>query len=361
MNDEQSLEEELVRYIEYLQGQLVTPGWEAIRNVEAYRTFVRSRPAIATGVPEQVWNEYRDLICEFQPRTQFDSPTTRAVFEPILRDVMEAATQLGVATKRPVHLVNSTDISATPLSIPSSDSHLLFAGLGTMSFCNYWAKAFTKVVAYFVKDHGPVSMTSALLKETFVRHRESIVLPVKLCAFHSYFRTLVGFGEVGVEPGNDMCRMLLVDAMELFVVAHEIGHFFLEEKLSVDSPQKSGHMAELVCDQYALQLSRTAASKRDNWIAFTGGGAYLLFRAAGFSLPGDEASVSAEESDSHPPLETRAAELCRKILETTPEDQRPAVENYLADFSVVCDEIAAILAQLPEFEWPKASMEVPTT
>lgn len=348
MNDEQSIEEELVRYIDYLQGQLVTPGWEEINDVEAYRTFVRSRPAIAADVPEQVWNEYRDLICEFQPRTKFDSPTTRAVFEPILRDVMEAATQLGVAIKRPVHLVNSTDISATALSIPSSDSHLLFAGLGTMSFCNYWAKAFAKVGANFAKDHGQVSMTSALLKETFASHPESIILPVKLCAFHSYFRTLVGFGEVDVEPGHDMYRILLVDAMELFVVCHEIGHFFLEETLSVDSPQKAGHMAELVCDQYALQLSRTAASKRDNWIAFTGGGAYLLLRAAGFSLPGTEASVLAGESDSHPPLETRAAELRCKILESTPEDQRPAVEHYLADFSVVCDEIAAILVQLPE-------------
>lgn len=351
-----SIDDDLHRYIEYLQTQLVAPGWEKIRDLEAYKTYVRSGPAIASRCSPEVWQKYQDLICQFQPSTKFDSPIARGVFEPILHDILEAAKQKDIAPIRPIHFATSADVAATALSVPSAHSHLLFAGIGTISFCNYWAKAFAQIVGYFGQDHGASApMTSELLRATISRHPDVVALPIKLCAFHSYFKTLVGFGEVAIQPQCEAIRIQLVSAMELFVIGHEVGHFYLEEQLPDNSDEKVGHSTELVCDRYALQVSRTAASKRDNLIAFAGCGAYLFFRAAGFSFPSEDLAAADQATDSHPSMSTRVAELCREIRVTTPSDQLPLVDGHITEFGLICDEIERVLMEMPAVRWPEGN------
>lgn len=353
MPDFSYLDDELRRYVEYLQRQLATPGWDAIYDIEAYRTFFRGTPAIAKRHNPRLWSEFANRILQFAPRTAFDMPEAAEIFGRILDNTLAAAGQLSIRPARPVMLANSTDLSSGPVSLPSPDRHILFAGLGTMSFCNYWAKAFARIVGYFVHDHGPISMTPLALKQTFMNHPDSILLPIRLVAFHSYFKTLVGFGEVADEPGNSTYRMQIVSAMEHFAVAHELGHFFLEEQVPVNSEEKIGPGAELVCDRYALQVSRTVASSSGEWIAFTGAGAYLLFRASAFSLPCSSVStIRNREASSHPELRSRAKDIREHIVVTTPSDQLSAVTCYLDDFEVVCDEIENVLSRMPAMQLP---------
>lgn len=336
------VDEELRRYVEYLQRGMHTPGWEAVYDLEAYKKHARAVPPLSVadfGV--EAWAKYQRQILEFQPDTAFDSPITRFGFGPRLVEVLDAATRLGQAPHRPVILATSTGSSASPFAVPSDGHHLLFAGLGTASFCNYWSKAFARITGYLVADFGPQSATSERLHETLAHHPEAVILPAKLCAYHAALQTLLGFGVVSDHPGNPAYRIELVVAMELFILGHEVGHFFLEEKLSSGSEQRAGPQAEMACDQYGLLVSRTASSGLGNWAAFTGCGAYLFLRAIEMSAMFED--KAGEDSGSHPQVEARAAGVIKYVLDNTAQDQLPAVGAYLSEYKLICDELQAFL------------------
>ena len=135
--------DELQRYIAYLQQSRSTPGWQVPNDPQRLRGWIiqnRARMedlAAKFGGDAEVVNEFERQLSEFQPASEFDAFTAKAIFEPVLREVLAAASECSLAPSRKVVFCNDTDVSPSAAVIPSSSEHLLFAGVGTYAFCNY--------------------------------------------------------------------------------------------------------------------------------------------------------------------------------------------------------------------------------
>jgi phage baseplate assembly protein W len=94
---ERLLDDELQRYIEYLQRILSTPGFERAHDTTSFRAWVENnRPqleAIAqlSGGSSATADEMEMALALYEPRSQFDSFTAEAIFGPILATVLSAA------------------------------------------------------------------------------------------------------------------------------------------------------------------------------------------------------------------------------------------------------------------------------
>ncbi len=130
------MDEELQRYIEYLQRSLLSPGSELAHDTAAFRQWVTNNRArldsiaqLSGGTAETVDALERPLA-HYAPRSIFDSFTASAIFGPILETVLDAAREANLAPQRQILFANSTDLSASAAARPSSGEHLLFAGVG---------------------------------------------------------------------------------------------------------------------------------------------------------------------------------------------------------------------------------------
>jgi hypothetical protein len=109
--------------------------------------------------------------------------------------------------------------------------------------------------------------------------------------------------------------------MEVFVVAHEYGHFLLDENPSIDfgiSPSdvttlSQQQQLELKCDKAAILISRAYGANRGNWMSTILGGALSFFVAHEICLDARQLVWQGLDyvSDTHPVFEHRLAELVR--------------------------------------------------
>jgi hypothetical protein len=347
------MDPELVRYIEYLQKQLLTPGSEAAHDHTRFREWCATgRARLLELLPsngldrEALVDEYQASAKAFLPSTRFESSSAHAIFASLLKEILEAAKSLNLPPKRPVILATSTDLSATPASRPSSADHLLFAGLGTYSFCNYWAKAFTGLIkAIVASGNPPVPITRETIRVAVTKQQETMLTVVKLALYCRYMGTTAGFGVIRQPDDHYRFRIELLFAMELFIVAHEVGHFYFEEKKPSTGETSLSKSEELACDIYALTLSRHCSRGQKSWLAFTAGGALLFFRAVAMSTNDKTASES-----THPSPSERIDNLLNAVLTNTASDQLPAVQACLAELMLLADEIEAIVRMTLEQE-----------
>ena len=219
----------------------------------------------------------------FIPTTPFEVPTTKAIFEPILLEVTQAAAKLGIRPVRPIEIATSTDSCASPASRPTTEDHLLFIGLGTSSFCNYWAKCITAVARAIAPAIGFKRVESAKdLEIVFRQDPSGILLAARLCLYYAVFGTMFGFGEVQQPDTYLPYRLQLLHAMEVFAVAHEYAHFISEERIQEFTgslePSQSQQL-EFFCDELGLAISRECESAANNYLIFAGIGALVFFRA----------------------------------------------------------------------------------
>jgi hypothetical protein len=163
---------------------------------------------------------------------------------------------------------------------------------------------------------------------------------MKIALYCAITGTVVGYGEFRSSPVVTSFRLELLFAMEIFVVGHEVGHCYFEERGRDKS--LSAVDEEFACDRYALTISRAVADHRNNWAAFSGAGAYLFLRAAAIcSLARKSDEITS--IPTHPQSAERAAALVATIRANTAVDQVEATMAYIGDMEVLCDEITTLL------------------
>lgn len=331
--------DELHRYIEYLQKSRSSDVWQAAHDTQKYREWITTNRqrleqiAFDVGSTSEAVDDFEKQLAAFAPSSQFDSFTARAIFQPILAEVLAAARESSLAPTRNIVFCNDTDVSPSASVIPSSSEHLLFAGVGTYAFCNYWAKAISGITTSYAKQFLTPSFTAERLQELWQRESEPLITAAKLAVYCRMFGSAVGFGVMPGRRSEAAFRLELLHAMETFAIAHEVGHCYFEEK----HPGKPNAPAdEYACDLYALPISRAVGNRRQSWSAFCGAGAYVFLRAAATSL-GEE--LGRHAVTSHPYARERAKRLVEITMTYIDRDQADAVENYLRDFRVVFDNL----------------------
>lgn len=342
------------RYIQYLQENLLSDGFDdyfinlsSIKNLEQLGNTFSNWKNI---YPEQV----RQIEAKFQlftPKTLYDNFFAKEYFSAKLVQLEAALKTLGITLKGSISVENSTSAAPTPFARPTSGNHLLFAGAGTMSFCNYWAKIITDIIFnYKTFNKNQRIISSYQIRDCFKRDPNLIVQCSKLCLRYACYGTLLGFGEV-IQPIDQLTyRSALVDAMETFIISHELSHFVAEERFSDKykgniSPEDCLAL-ESFCDELGLQLSREC-DKDSNWLTFCGIGALVFFSTYGLC---EETRNLIEEkyinensiytqTDDHPTIKNRIDTLKFNIVSKTPLDQQEKVESFFNEYSLLLDVI----------------------
>ena len=338
------------RYVQHLQEQLMAhDGWgpmlDALRREPAPTPPDHTRSSELEDMTRR-WNE-------FKPTTVHDLPSTHAIFQPILNDITLAASELGIPAVAEIRLVTATDMAAGPTARPAAGLHYLFAGPGTSSFCNYWAKVIAWHIDALRRAIGTRPMVNRIdTRAALELDSGSLRTALGLAIDYAKHGSTVGHGVVEIpQPANGL-RLELLTSMETFVLAHEYSHFVAEEHgLGV-----TGHELELFCDQLGLQIARNAPSQRDNWSNFAGAGAVLFFAAAGFCsrLEALWLGDPITGDSSHPSLAERVNAVATNAIGQTDPDQRQAVETYLIEFLRILDDFFAEGLEIAQAAWEQS-------
>lgn len=361
---------DLHRYIEFLQRQLLTPGWEAFFDPHLMKAWLAKN----AGAPNAAFPQYRgatspvahleELSHTFQPTTAFDSPETQAIFAPILEKVKRAGEEINLRVHRSIQIVTSTNISPSPVARPAEGPHFLFIGLGTSSFCNYWAKAFTAIVKVLEKQNLARRFACAEEVESALRSDPSgVVLAVRLALAYGIHGSLIGFGQVNEPVQHWAYRKQLLDSMEVFVVGHEFAHLVAHEQvpefqdiLDVEASRK----LEYFCDQLAIQISKRCANHEDNFLSFAGLGAILFFRAMelseyalerissihGRSGLSNTPRCAGGRASGHPSLTARIDRTKSLAVSLTADDQRQEVADFIEEYDLIASYLVRTLKEL---------------
>lgn len=90
--------DDFYRYIESLEGQLHTPGWEDFHDISRMRKwFTENSIKFDQDLGPQYGNvgspsaHMEKLVADFKPRTRFSSPLTQATFGPLLARVTDVS------------------------------------------------------------------------------------------------------------------------------------------------------------------------------------------------------------------------------------------------------------------------------
>lgn len=274
------------RYIEYFQRQLAREGSDGFWQGQKV-WFDQNRSAIA----EQFLriSKRRDgkgaalagSVLAHQDQGNYDNFFARQIFEPLVRKALDICQEGGFPLLNPVRFVNSPGLEPSPAALPSSAEHVLFMGQGTFAFCNYWSKVFSSAMAEIGKlppeqHKSPEAMLSQL------KQGSVLVDATRLAVRYAYFDSLLGFGRMEQPKELLGSSVLLVNAMEIFVVGHEIGHLLGHEahpETQGIPPCMDAKSHELECDAVGLTISTAYGLREDNAFAFQLIGPLLLFYA----------------------------------------------------------------------------------
>lgn len=338
---------ELERYVQYLQKQLVTPGSEAWSDHELVREWVSANRAKlrallpSASTADQITDEYVRFVTEFECSGPYDSASASAIFGPLMDRIIAANRTAGLRTVRPISLVNSPAIEATPFSRSTDGVHIIFAGHGTFSFCNYWAKIFVSLGEAQARSKERSFSGLAI---------DAIRNASKLALYYACTGTVLGFGILESPHRLLPLRVAYLQAMELFCLGHEVGHCIaddVDDRYRGVLSDEDHRELELLCDRIGICSSRIASSD-DNWAGFCGAGAALMIYAHEICRNAQSRCASKSEASPHrhPPLAERIRVVREQVVSTSPADQVAAASAYLDGVIALCDRLATVVNQV---------------
>ncbi len=357
-SDATTEEDELLRYVTYWQAQMQTPGTEPWFDASAHFEWLETRgrdalEKLAVIHGREAVDEYRSVVGAFRPQTPFDSVHSQEIFAPILSEIAALATEGGMRVESPVHLHDSTDLAPSPMSLPSAERHLILAGKGTFAFCNYWGKVIARLADRLASDRHGRAKEPATTSDVLMSLRADaglLALACRLATYYAFTGTLLGFGVVEQEARLVAFRAEYVHAMEVFIIAHEYAHCFIEERDATfrgPQPVERMHQLERSCDFLACALTQAYGGRRSLWAAYTNAGAVLCFWALEL---GERARTTLggpppTDSPSHPSLSERLQAVREQTLRITPAEHVDAVDSYLRDLMLICDALAGAVLE----------------
>ena len=343
------LDPELLRYIGALQRQRMDPEYAGVFDTAGLVVWIGSNLPVLKrlnarhpALDRRAFEEHVKEALQYEPRFAHDTYYSTAAFESVLQKVEAACATIRVSPRNPIILASSTSIGLSPLARPSTAEHVLFAGLGTMALCNYWAKAYSMLLYEYSRRSLPNTLDQVDLSSLVQGFPDPIILMSRLLLYYAYFGTVLGFGEVSVRTEHEGLRLELLEAMEIFAIGHEVGHFVAEERRpnQGSSPDaEEAHATEFFCDQYGQAVSRWHGASESNWTCFTTTGAILYLHAGSLSLRArgkvEGGSEADTDSQSHPRTKDRIDRAFTNAVACVPDDQVDKVRGYLNEIIAV--------------------------
>lgn len=326
------------RYINYFRGALMCDGAHEFWGGYA-EWFEKNRSRLAQEAQNlniQNRESVEQLVDSImlQPEEQIKKNVfSESIFQPLLTEALEICHDARTKPLLPVRLENSPAIDISPAALPSSVEHVIFIGQSTSSFCNYWSKIFSTAIAH------TADLTERSPEAIFNRIKEQNILSdaVRLAVRHAVTGSSLGFGQV--EQASELfgLRVLILNAMEIFILGHEIGHLVNHESHPETGGIPPGGTAidlELSCDVFGLSVCSSYGFKNANPLAINLSGPLLFLYALHICEQTRKTltKTSTPPSQTHPSTADRFALALQYIREVS--DEGPAVSEALSIMEV---------------------------
>ena len=327
-NDDQA------RYINYFRDALMRDGAQQFWDGHA-AWFDRNRSRIAQEAEalkiekKGSTDAFADAIM-LQPNEQIEKNVfSESIFQPLLAEALAICHDAKTKPLLPVRLENSPAIEISPAALPSSAEHVIFIGLSTSSFCNYWSKIFSTAIANTVdlNERSP----EAILKK--LKEGSTLTDAIRLAVRHAITDSLLGFGKIEQAPELLGLRVSMLNAMEIFILAHEIGHLVNHEAHPATGgipPGGTSMDLELSCDVFGLSICSSYGFKHQNPLAMNLSGALLFLYALHICECAKQTltKTPTPPSQTHPSTEDRFAFALQYLREVSGDG--PAVSEALS-------------------------------
>lgn len=310
-------DKDFLRYVEYLQRTL--SGTIEDKFIQDEQNWFHSNKT-------QIIKKYKNLVMEFDIKTSvgfdfleeniinfsestsYDTFFSKHIFTPVLKDVEEIAKMTDLKVKGPIVFANSPGIGPVTYARPSGIGHIIFAGRGTSAFCNYWSKIIIEIIDE-LKNIKRNDITHLFIADVIEKNKIGSKIQ-KLIINYALLGTVIGYGKYEHSKELMIPRGLLVHAMEVFIIAHEYGHFLAEEHST-----NSGEVfteeylkeVEIFCDRIGLSICTGYGAEKNNNFAFEFVAPILFFYTVYISESIKSFLFDEETrySSSHPSIEIR--------------------------------------------------------
>jgi len=246
---------------------------------------IAARIGVKDEEAEQFIREGKELLAKVPHKSDFDDPGLVWVLQMFLNEITAVCSDLSL----PFH--GGIAIGATPLAAIIArqmrafcDASFIELTISLMRLCDLVAKAMANTIEHTQVDgklrlhFHPVNIRKRLQTETWILDEWRRI--IRLFATHGYPPRGVGPAPEGAAKNT---RVLLTEAMELWVIAHEVCHHVLKHGTDDSTAKNLGPFEE---ERQADLLSRILlmgiAKRRntlDNEILVSGAGAALFLGA----------------------------------------------------------------------------------
>ncbi|WP_309085913.1 hypothetical protein [Chelativorans sp.] len=297
--------------------------------------------ARVNGVPEgdvdDVVLKYRQALRTAPPGSPFDDVNARVILGRILGDIESFCTENEIPIRggivAGVEPAYGTNIHQA--NVPTTDVSIIAATIPFIAFCNLVARAMARSLPHRV-------VPDALPDVSFDPEEVRPYLVSRPSVLYEWSQLLAHYAIFGWPPQHDLLatpqgwqqvtRIRLLRALELFAVAHEFGHHIEGHGVLVSSENRTDMLAEEhEADVFAriVSIGIGAADQPPNHFAIAGVGGVVILgaldlvrRAKALLKPGDEES-DASHAATHPSFVDRVAAIA-EVDQKLPGDWQTA-------------------------------------
>lgn len=277
--------------------------------------ITKATPWLRAGAPELLRQN-----AELDLPTRYDSPGRYAILHGLVERVREAAKHFNLKTDEFPHYacIPTGLVNACAIALPGAERPFLLFDSQFFSYCHLFAKTFARCLPVVGSgERVSISTDPALVAKRIETVPDVVDRLVELLVVYVNTGAVSRVRPYPPERDYEHLVEIIRDGMELFVVAHELGHVYaghlndLLDRLSVHDgssrDKKHPHRQEHAADMVGLLLTLQAMSAAGYDAALSYVGIELFFislefadRAQHILENGNDESYRERTSTSHP-------------------------------------------------------------
>jgi hypothetical protein len=319
----------------------------ANRNVELLGRFVRQRAIPGVAVDDLV-SEYLEALRQRPDGGPNDDINTLWILSDVLSQVERAAAVLGVPGLDGVAYGAAPEfgLQASQQGVYGTEASIISVTLPFLPFCNMTAKLLAISLIHGEQDgQWRISNDSAQVLANLKASPDLIAAWCKLLAAYAVDGRPPDVMHVDLSGSRGLAQLLLLRAIEVFVMAHEYGHHALKHGRMESSEDRADiqmqeHEADLFARAISLVADREAEVPNMYLRSGVGGvvilGALDLVRRAHATLR--TGSDRFEPRDTHPPFEERVA-IFGAMDQSLPAETQAIFADLRGEFAKIVEGI----------------------
>lgn len=296
--------------------------------------------------------EYKALFTNSKARTEYDDPVWSALIETLQHRIEDACSALRIPLKSGVvigtDLISSTN--ARQYKVPLTDASILSVGAHLFYLCSVISKATARSLICTPTGESQIVCYDPEKVIRNIKSDKSLTkywITILISFAYSDGPHLVPFELHG--PHLAPLRFQFLEAMELYVLAHELGHHVSSiarvERLPVNLGANESHNEELRADIIACMIVNYLGGKPNSVNLYAGSGAAAIFLLLVFEMIEKTRQLLGGGNDhlpastSHPTTAERLSAIAIAVDSMTHPSERPALADMRNCFIEIAERL----------------------